>query len=77
MGKTTGKTVHAVISLTAEQGTAAQIAELVRAQWKIGALHYVRDTTFAEDASQLRKGKAPRAMAPGATSPSESSARPE
>ncbi|TWG07302.1 hypothetical protein FHX80_115807 [Streptomyces brevispora] len=27
------------------------------------ALHHVRDTTFAEDASQLRTGNAPRAMA--------------
>ncbi|WP_442811135.1 hypothetical protein [Streptomyces sp. NBC_01217] len=26
-------------------------------------LHHVRDTTFAEDASQLRTGNAPRAMA--------------
>jgi predicted transposase YbfD/YdcC len=26
-------------------------------------LHHVRDTTFAEDASQLRTGTAPRAMA--------------
>ncbi|MGW7260364.1 hypothetical protein ACWGJM_41265, partial [Streptomyces sp. NPDC054834] len=29
----------------------------------IEALHHVRDTTFAEDASQLRTGNAPRAMA--------------
>ncbi|WP_324608694.1 MULTISPECIES: hypothetical protein [unclassified Streptomyces] len=27
------------------------------------ALHHVRDTTFAEDASQLRTGNGPRAMA--------------
>jgi len=27
------------------------------------ALHHIRDTTFAEDASQLRTGAAPRAMA--------------
>ncbi|WP_404828539.1 hypothetical protein [Streptomyces canus] len=27
------------------------------------ALHHVRDTTFAEDASQLRTGNAPRTMA--------------
>jgi hypothetical protein len=26
-------------------------------------LHYLRDTTFAEDASQVRSGTAPRAMA--------------
>lgn len=62
-GKTTVKTVYAVTSLTAEQTTAAQLAELVRDHWKIEALHHVRDTTFAEDASQLRTGNAPRAMA--------------
>ncbi|MEY9998129.1 putative transposase YbfD/YdcC [Streptomyces sp. V4I8] len=62
-GKTTVKTVYAVTSLTAEQAGAAQLAELVRNHWKIEALHHVRDTTFAEDASQLRTGNAPRAMA--------------
>ncbi|MEV7979855.1 ISAs1 family transposase [Streptomyces sp. NPDC086519] len=62
-GKTTVKTVYAVTSLTAEQATAAQLAELVRSHWKTEALHHVRDTTFAEDASQLRTGNAPRTMA--------------
>ncbi|GAB2901145.1 ISAs1 family transposase [Streptomyces mayteni] len=62
-GKTTVKTVCAVTSLTAEQATAARLAELVRDHWKIEALHHVRDTTFAEDTSQLRTGNAPRAMA--------------
>ncbi|MFJ1938606.1 hypothetical protein ACIOGZ_38885 [Kitasatospora sp. NPDC088160] len=40
-----------------------QLAQLIRGHWKIEALHHVRDTTFAEDASQLRTGNAPRAMA--------------
>lgn len=62
-GKTTVKTVYAVTSLTAEQATAARLAELVRDHWKIEALHHARDTTFAEDASQLRTGNAPRATA--------------
>ncbi|WP_280720293.1 ISAs1 family transposase [Kitasatospora sp. MAP5-34] len=62
-GKTTIKTVYAVTSLAAEQATAAQLAKLVRDHWHIEALHHVRDTTFAEDASQLRTGNAPRAMA--------------
>lgn len=62
-GRTTVKTVYAVTSVTAEQATAAQLAQLVRDHWKIEALHHVRDTTFAEDASQLRTGNAPRAMA--------------
>lgn len=62
-GRTTVKTVYAVTSLTAEQATPAQLARLVRDHWTIEALHHVRDTTFAEDASQLRTGNAPRAMA--------------
>lgn len=62
-GKVTIATVHAVTSLTAEQATPAQLAKLIRDHWKIEALHRVRDTTFAEDASQLRTGNAPRAMA--------------
>lgn len=61
--RTTVKTVYAVTSLTAEEVTSAQLAKLIRNHWKIGALHHVRDTTFAEDASQLRTGAAPRAMA--------------
>ncbi|MER8001010.1 transposase [Streptomyces sp. NPDC095613] len=62
-GKTTLKTIYAVTSLTAEQATPAQLAKLVRDHWKIEVLHQIRDTTFAEDASQLRTGNAPRAMA--------------
>ncbi|MFF0259845.1 ISAs1 family transposase [Streptomyces microflavus] len=62
-GKVTIATVYAVTSLTAEQATPAQLAQLIRDHWKIEALHHVRDTTFAEDASQLRTGNAPRAMA--------------
>nr|WP_263986804.1 ISAs1 family transposase [Streptomyces sp. RLB3-17] len=62
-GKTTIKTVYAVTSLTAEQAIPAQLATLIRDHWQIEALHHVRDTTFAEDASQLRTGNAPWAMA--------------
>ncbi len=62
-GRTTIKTVYAVTSLTADQATAARLAKLIRDHWHIEALHHVRDTTFAEDASQLRTGNAPRAMA--------------
>ncbi|WAZ26872.1 hypothetical protein STRCI_008534 [Streptomyces cinnabarinus] len=56
-------TVYAVVSLTAEQATLLQLARLICDHWKIEALHHVRDITFAEDASQLRTGNAPRAMA--------------
>ncbi|MGW0779109.1 ISAs1 family transposase [Streptomyces sp. NPDC002835] len=62
-GKISIKTVYAVTSLTAEQTTRGQLAALIRDHWRVEALHHVRDVTFAEDASQLRTGTAPRAMA--------------
>jgi predicted transposase YbfD/YdcC len=62
-GKTTIKTVYAVTDLAAEQAGPAQLAKLIRDHWNVEVLHHIRDTTFAEDASQLRTGNAPRAMA--------------
>src|SRR5215217_4379120 len=56
-------TVYAVTSLTAAQASPARLADWIRGHWGIEALHHIRDTTFAEDASQLRTGNAPRAMA--------------
>ncbi|MER5905587.1 hypothetical protein ABT150_36795 [Streptomyces mirabilis] len=54
---------HAVTSLTAEQATPAELTNFIRGHWKIEALHHGRDVTFAEDASRLRTGTAPWAMA--------------
>lgn len=62
-GKTIVKTVYAVTSLTAEQAAPRRLAQLIKDHWAVEALHFVRDTTFAEDASQLRTGNAPRVMA--------------
>jgi predicted transposase YbfD/YdcC len=62
-GKTTIKTIYAVTSLTAEQAIPARLAQLIKDHWAVEALHHVRDTTFAEDASQLPTGNAPRTMA--------------
>ena len=56
-------TVYAITSLTFAQASPARLADLLRGHWAIEALHRVRDTTFAEDASQVRTGTAPRAMA--------------
>jgi predicted transposase YbfD/YdcC len=55
--------VYAVTSLTAAQASPARLADWIRGHWGIEALHHIRDTTFAEDASQVRTGTAPRAMA--------------
>jgi predicted transposase YbfD/YdcC len=56
-------TVYAVTSLTAAQARPARLADWIRGHWGIEALHHIRDTAFAEDASQVRTGTAPRAMA--------------
>jgi len=56
-------TVYAITSLTAAQASPARLADWIRGHWSIEALHHIRDTTLAEDASQLRTGTAPRAMA--------------
>jgi predicted transposase YbfD/YdcC len=55
--------VYAVTSLTAAQARPARLADWIRGHWGIEALHHIRDTTFAEDASRVRTGTAPRAMA--------------
>jgi predicted transposase YbfD/YdcC len=56
-------TVYAVTSLTAAQASPARLADWIRGHWGIEALHHIRDTTFAEDASQTRTATTPRAMA--------------
>jgi predicted transposase YbfD/YdcC len=56
-------TAYAVTSLTAAQASPARLADWIRGHWGIEALHHLRDVTFAEDASQVRTGTAPRAMA--------------
>ena len=56
-------TVYAVTNLTAAQAHPARLADWIRGHWGIEALHHIRDTTLAEDASQVRTGNAPRAMA--------------
>ncbi|MGW1779425.1 hypothetical protein ACWCQQ_09820 [Streptomyces sp. NPDC002143] len=63
-GKVTLDRVYGVTDLTAEQADATEIARRVRDHWGIeNKIHHVRDTTYAEDASRVRAGTAPRAMA--------------
>ena len=57
-------TVYAITSLTFAQASPARLADLIRGHWVIeNGLHWVRDVTFAEDASQVRTGTAPQVMA--------------
>ncbi|MGW3269309.1 ISAs1 family transposase [Streptomyces sp. NPDC001056] len=62
-GKVQTKTVYAVTSLSPEQARPAQLAQLVQNHWSVEALHHARDVTYSEDASRVRTGTAPRAMA--------------
>jgi predicted transposase YbfD/YdcC len=56
--------VYAVTSLAHAQASPARLADLIRGHWAIeNGLHYVRDVTFAEDASQVRTGTGPQIMA--------------
>ncbi len=56
---------HCVTSLTPDNATGHDLGQLLRDHWGAieNKIHWVRDTTFREDASTLRAGTAPRAMA--------------
>jgi hypothetical protein len=56
-------TVYAITSLPFAQASPARLADLLRGHWAIEAVHHIRDTTFAEDASQVRTGAGPHVMA--------------
>ncbi|WP_328847501.1 hypothetical protein [Streptomyces sp. NBC_00258] len=63
-GAVTLERVFAVTDLAADQADAADIALRIRRHWAIeNQLHHVRDTAWTEDASRVRTGIAPRAMA--------------
>ena len=58
------ETAYGITSLTPDQAGPDQIAAYLRGHWQIeNRLHWVRDVTYREDASRLRTGTAPRAMA--------------
>jgi predicted transposase YbfD/YdcC len=52
-----------VTSLTATRAGPETIARLVRGQWAIESLHWLRDTLYREDNSTVRTRSGPRAMA--------------
>jgi predicted transposase YbfD/YdcC len=57
-------TIYAITSLTFAQASPARLADYLRGHWAIeNGLHYLRDTTFAEDASRVRTGAGPQVMA--------------
>ena len=62
--KTTEELALGVTSLTVEQASPTRLLALNRGEWEIeNRLHHVRDMTYDEDRSQVRKGNRPQAMA--------------
>jgi predicted transposase YbfD/YdcC len=58
------ETCYLVTSLDSSRADPARLLELNRAHWQIeNRLHYVRDWTYDEDRSQVRRGNRPHAMA--------------
>ncbi|MGD1104810.1 MAG: transposase [Terriglobia bacterium] len=58
------ETVQGLSSLPAERATPARLLALSRGQWTIeNRLHWVRDVTFDEDRSRVRKGAGAQVMA--------------
>ena len=63
-GKVSRETVYVITSLTREQASPATLLALNRQHWRIeNDLHWRRDTGFGEDASRIRAGNAPQALA--------------
>jgi hypothetical protein len=62
-GKTTRQTEHAITEMASQQASPQHLGQLARGRRGIGSVHHVRDTTFAEYASQIRTGHGPANMA--------------
>ncbi|MGW1506736.1 ISAs1 family transposase [Streptomyces mirabilis] len=62
-GTVSRQTVYAITDLSSHQASPQRLVHLARSQWTIeNRLHFVRDTTFAEDASKIRTGHGPENM---------------
>jgi predicted transposase YbfD/YdcC len=62
--KTKEELAVGVTSLPVAQASPSRLLALVRGEWEIeNRLHHVRDMTYDEDRSQVRKGNRPQAMA--------------
>ncbi|MCP5004320.1 MAG: transposase [Planctomycetes bacterium] len=63
-GKRTEEFAYGVTSLTQKKADPKTVLRIVRGHWGIeNSLHYVRDTAFDEDRSQIRTQNAPQSMA--------------
>ncbi|MFJ7593540.1 ISAs1 family transposase [Streptomyces sp. NPDC097617] len=63
-GRCSRQTIYAITDLNSQQASPQRLGQLARSQWIIeNRLHFVRDTTFGEDASKIRTGHGPENMA--------------
>ena len=63
-GKIHQETAYLITSLSPAKADPARLLSLIRGHWGIeNKSHYVRDVTFDEDRSQIRKKSGPRVMA--------------
>ena len=63
-GEVRGATVYGVTSLARSQAPAARVLRLTRQHWRIeNRSPWVRDVTFDEDRSQVRRGHTPQVLA--------------
>jgi predicted transposase YbfD/YdcC len=63
-GEATLQVVYGITSLTPDEATAKQLLAFTRQHWHIeNKSHWVRDVTFDEDRSQVRRGNLPQVMA--------------
>jgi predicted transposase YbfD/YdcC len=61
--KTTTEIVYLITSLPPRQADPARLLSLIRGHWSVESRHWLRDVTFGEDRSRLRRGAAPQIMA--------------
>lgn len=63
-GKVHEETAYLITSLSPTEANPDRLLSLARGHWAIeNKSHYVRDVTFDEDRSQVRKNSGPRVMA--------------
>lgn len=63
-GRQEKQVIYAITSLSPHQADAKRLLQISREHWAIENRHFhVRDVSFAEDATRIRKQKAPRVMA--------------
>src|SRR4051812_32937573 len=63
-GQTTVEVAYYITSLGRDRADAVQLGQWIRCHWEIeNRLHHVRDVTFGEDASRVRRGSSPQVLA--------------